>query len=131
MFSTLTVIHFHVISFSLEPILFTSCYSTDPALFSISSDLQMTGSNGTPLALTLFCLLAAFVTFYLETQSCDFQDTPSQVLPHTSFATTSKAFFFLIGSISLFKIFIYLFVCLFMAVLGLRCCARAFSSCGK
>ena len=26
--------------------------------------------------------------------------------------------------------FIYLFVCLFMAVLGLRCCAWAFSSCG-
>ena len=26
---------------------------------------------------------------------------------------------------------IYLFIYLFMAVLGLRCCARAFSSCGK
>ena len=30
-----------------------------------------------------------------------------------------------------FYLFIYLFVCLFMAVLGLRCCARAFSSCGE
>ena len=27
--------------------------------------------------------------------------------------------------------FIYLFIYLFMAVLGLRCCARAFSSCGE
>ena len=25
----------------------------------------------------------------------------------------------------------YLFVCLFLAVLGLRCCMRAFSSCGE
>ena len=30
-----------------------------------------------------------------------------------------------------FLIFIYLFIYLFMAVLGLRFCARAFSSCGK
>ena len=29
------------------------------------------------------------------------------------------------------KIFIYLFIYLFMAVLGLRFCARAFSSCGE
>ena len=28
-------------------------------------------------------------------------------------------------------LFIYLFIYLFVAVLGLRCCARAFSSCGK
>ena len=34
-------------------------------------------------------------------------------------------FFFLRNS------FIYLFIYLFMAVLGLRFCARAFSSCGK
>ena len=27
--------------------------------------------------------------------------------------------------------FTYLFICLFMAVLGLRCCVRAFSSCGE
>ena len=26
---------------------------------------------------------------------------------------------------------IYLFVCLFMAALGLRCCPRSFSSCGR
>ena len=30
-----------------------------------------------------------------------------------------------------FNKFIYLFIYLFMAVLGLRCCARAFSSCGE
>ena len=30
-----------------------------------------------------------------------------------------------------FYLFIYLFIYLFMAVLGLRFCARAFSSCGK
>ena len=34
-------------------------------------------------------------------------------------------FFFLIN------LFIYLFIYLFLAVLGLRFCARAFSSCGK
>ena len=28
-------------------------------------------------------------------------------------------------------LFIYLFVCLFLAALGLRCCAQAFSSCGE
>ena len=32
---------------------------------------------------------------------------------------------------SFFLLFIYLFIYLFMAVLGLRFCARAFSSCGK
>ena len=32
---------------------------------------------------------------------------------------------------SFFLIFFYLFIYLFMAVLGLRFCARAFSSCGK
>ena len=31
----------------------------------------------------------------------------------------------------LFKIYFYLFIYLFLAVLGLRFCARAFSSCGK
>ena len=34
-------------------------------------------------------------------------------------------FFFLIN------LFIYLFIYLFLAALGLRCCPRAFSSCGK
>ena len=28
-------------------------------------------------------------------------------------------------------LFIYLFVCLFLAALGLHCCAWAFSSCGE
>ena len=31
----------------------------------------------------------------------------------------------------IFNIFIYLFIYLFMAVMGLRCCAWAFCSCGK
>ena len=35
------------------------------------------------------------------------------------------------GTVFFFLIFIYLFIYLFMAVLGLRFCARAFSSCGK
>ena len=29
------------------------------------------------------------------------------------------------------NLFVYLFIYLFLAVLGLRCCARAFSSCGE
>ena len=49
-----------------------------------------------------------------------FQDSPMKcVSVHTSFL-----FFFFLN-------FIYLFIYLFMAVLGLRFCARAFSSCGK
>ena len=39
-----------------------------------------------------------------------------------------KSFFFFVLNV-FFKF--YLFICLFMAVLGLRFCARAFSSCGK
>ena len=35
------------------------------------------------------------------------------------------------GNFFFFNKFIYLFIYLFMAVLGLRFCARAFSSCGK
>ena len=42
---------------------------------------------------------------------------------------TGYSFFFFKG-IPLFLLFIYLFI-LFLAVLGLRFCARAFSSCGK
>ena len=34
-------------------------------------------------------------------------------------------------SISSFYFYIYLFICLFLAVLGLRCCAQAFSSCNE
>ena len=33
--------------------------------------------------------------------------------------------------VSLALSFIYLFIYLFLAVLGLRCCAQAFSSCGE
>ena len=39
--------------------------------------------------------------------------------------------FFFFKGIPLFLLFIYLFIYLFLAVLGLRFCARAFSSCGK
>ena len=42
-----------------------------------------------------------------------------------AFLALINHFFFLI------KLFIYLFIYLFLAVLGLRFCARAFSSCGK
>ena len=42
--------------------------------------------------------------------------------------TKKRTFFFLK---ELLYLFIYLFIYLFLAVLGLRFCARAFSSCGK
>ena len=42
-----------------------------------------------------------------------------------------KEFACLIFYFCFFKLFIYLFIYLFMAVLGLRFCARAFSSCSK
>ena len=47
--------------------------------------------------------------------------------------SNSTLTFFYNGSSSiLFYIFIFLnFIYLFLAVLGLRCCARAFSSCGE
>ena len=32
---------------------------------------------------------------------------------------------------NIYIFFINLFICLFLAALGLRCCARAFSSCGE
>ena len=39
--------------------------------------------------------------------------------------------FFFSNFFYVFLKFIYLFIHLFLAALGLRCCARAFSSCGK
>ena len=39
--------------------------------------------------------------------------------------------FFLLHNHAIFKNFIYLFLFLFLAVLGLHVCARAFSSCGE
>ena len=39
--------------------------------------------------------------------------------------------FFFLSELLIFSFFIYLFIYLFLAVLGLRFCARAFSSCGK
>ena len=52
------------------------------------------------------------------------------------FMEPGKCLLLSLGSVSFacrccFKIFIYLFVYLFMAVLGLRCCVQAFSSCGE
>ena len=46
------------------------------------------------------------------------------IISHMSCSIMLFLFFFSFG-------FIYLFIHLFMAVLGLRFCARAFSSCGK
>ena len=43
-----------------------------------------------------------------------------------TFSSHTKFFF-----LFFFLIYFYLFIYLFMAVLGLRLCARAFSSCGK
>ena len=40
-------------------------------------------------------------------------------------------FFFKVAALFFFKFNFYLFIYLFMAVLGLRFCVRAFSSCGK
>ena len=44
---------------------------------------------------------------------------------NTTVVTRNRAFFFKIN------LFIYLFIHLFLAVLGLCCCTRAFSSCGE
>ena len=44
---------------------------------------------------------------------------------------TSKKRILLYVKANIFKLFIYLFIYLFLAVLGLRFCATAFSSCGK
>ena len=41
------------------------------------------------------------------------------------------SFFDLAPDFFLNILFIYLFIFLFLAVLGLRCCERAFSSCGE
>ena len=40
-------------------------------------------------------------------------------------------FFFFLNTFFFFYFWVYLFIYLFLAVLGLRFCARAFSSCGK
>ena len=54
------------------------------------------------------------------------QNKPKKVpIEGATFLSQMTFFFFF------FLIFIYLFIILFLAVLGLRFCARAFSSCGK
>ena len=50
--------------------------------------------------------------------------TPGEQSQPCRWYTLSLRFFY-------FLIFIYLFIFLFLAALGLRCCARAFSSCGE
>ena len=52
-------------------------------------------------------------------------DLPGPGLEPVSPALAGAFFFFLKF------LFIYLFIYLFLAVLGLRCCMRAFSSCGE
>ena len=71
-----------------------------------------------PYYLMFSCLLTFWCSY-----SCSWLQLPS-----------SASFFFLIRGIfpfTFFKNYFYLFIYLFMAVLGLRFCARAFSSCGK
>ena len=51
-----------------------------------------------------------------------------EMLQFPKIVTPGQSFFFFFKGTPLF---IYLFIYLFMAVLGLRFCARAFSSCGK
>ena len=52
---------------------------------------------------------------------------PSTYVPQIKRIEVLFAIFFFL----LFYLFIYLFIYLFLAVLGLRFCARAFSSCGE
>ena len=47
------------------------------------------------------------------------------VIPYSHQHLVSSVFFFLIN------LFIYVFIYLFLAALGLLCCTRAFSSCGE
>ena len=54
-----------------------------------------------------------------------------RIIPHKKVYSTNDWVFFVLFLFCFFLIFIYLFIYLFMAVLGLRFCARAFSSCGK
>ena len=56
------------------------------------------------------------------------KDTTKQNTWHSSIFFFNVVLFFFF---KLWGLFIYLFIYLFMAVLGLRFCARAFSSCGK
>ena len=55
--------------------------------------------------------------------------TTIMFLSNTSIPSHNYHFFFFFNKF--FLIFILLFIYLFMAVLGLRFCARAFSSCGE
>ena len=59
---------------------------------------------------------------------CFFSDNIGE---HYVIKYSSKVFFFFKGIPLLFLLFIYLFILFFLAVLGLRFCARAFPSCGK
>ena len=59
---------------------------------------------------------------------CFFSDNIGE---HYVIKYSSKVFFFFKGIPLLFLLFIYLFILFFLAVLGLRFCVRAFSSCGE
>ena len=54
-----------------------------------------------------------------------------RILINSKTSGFSTYFFFSLTKLSFLKNFIYLFIYLFMVVLGLRFCVRAFSSCGK
>ena len=64
-----------------------------------------------------------FFVFFFKLPYFDFVIFP--------FLFFSFLFFNVEIDLRLFLLFIYLFIYLFLAVLGLRFCARAFSSCGK
>ena len=75
---------------------------------------------------TLYSLGSSFTHLFLHLFS--FLPTSKSVISKPFFLF----FFFNLTNSGLFVyLFIYLFIYLFMAVLGLRFCARAFSSCGK
>ena len=71
-----------------------------------------------------WCLFCRSLWFW-----CPHERRGAQGLSTLPFSLLSPSFFFFLNFF--LGLFIYLFVYLFMAVLGLRFCARAFSSCGK
>ena len=52
------------------------------------------------------------------------------VLFYESFGFSSVSYYFSIIVLFIFKIYLF-YLFLFLAALGLRCCVRAFSSCGE
>ena len=64
--------------------------------------------------------------FYILTVALQYRD-----LSFFFFKNVCQVSTFSPGVFFFFKLWVYLFIYLFMAVLGLRFCARAFSSCGE